>query len=136
MNREGFIICVRAISSLILADAIVTTEEKDFLTRVMDDLSFTEEERVAGRIPLLEAGELEGLKELTEPLRKSLIKLLVKAAKADGFVDQREVAFVDRCAQLMGVAPADLEELWARPGGPPTLSPSLSRRLSELEAAS
>lgn len=129
-NRMPFITCVRVVSALILADEVITDEENAFIERLMDDMSFSPDERAAAAQPIdLDAG-LEQVRALSTPLKKTLLETLIKASRSDGHIDNRELAFVERVAHAFGLPEDAIGELWVAPSGRPAQH---NRPLDELD---
>ena len=92
------------VSKVLVADGIMTDDERGFLDDMMRTLGLTDDER-RGVI------ELEGWDE-AEPIvhalstddKQALIEQLVEAASADGRLSAHEHAAIKRVAQALGLA--------------------------------
>ena len=91
------------VSKVLVADGIMTDDERAFLAALMDRLGLTEDER-RGVV------ELEGLDEadrivgaLSADERREIVELLVDAASADGRLSPHELAAVQRVSAALGL---------------------------------
>ncbi|HWO20183.1 MAG TPA: TerB family tellurite resistance protein [Kofleriaceae bacterium] len=91
------------VSKVLVADGIMTDDERGFLAAMMDRLELTEDERRS-------VVELEGLDEadrivgaLSAAERSELIELLVDAASADGRLSPHELVAVKRVSDALGL---------------------------------
>ena len=91
------------VSKVLVADGIMTDDERAFLAEMMRRLGLTpdEQQRVV---------ELEGLDEadhivaaLSADERREIVELLVDAASADGKLSPHELAAVKRVTAALGV---------------------------------
>lgn len=91
------------VSKVLVADGIMTDDERAFLHAMMERLALTEEERRS-------VVELEGLDE-AEPIvralsveeRQQIVELLVDAASADGKLSPHEFSAVKRVTAALGL---------------------------------
>ena len=91
------------VSKVLVADGMMTDEEREFLDGVMRKLELTEAER-------RQVIELEGWDEaepiverLSEDERREIVSLLVDAAAADGKLSAHELATVKRVAAALHI---------------------------------
>ena len=91
------------VSKVLVADGIMTDEERGFLAAMMDRLGLTpdEQRRVV---------DLEGMEEadrivagLSADERRAIVELLVDAASADGRLSPHEMAAVKRVTAALGL---------------------------------
>jgi len=91
------------VSKVLVADGIMTDDERAFLAAMMERLALTDDER-------RRVVELEGLDE-AEPIvralsadeRREIVALLVDAASADGRLSPHELAAVKRVTAALEV---------------------------------
>lgn len=91
------------VSKVLVADGIMTDDERGFLAAMMDRLQLTEGERRS-------VVELEGLEEadrivaaLSIDERRQIVELLFDAASADGRLSPHELSAVQRVTAALGV---------------------------------
>ncbi len=91
------------VSKVLVADGIMTDEERGFLAAMMSKLGLTPEEQ-------RRVVELEGLDEadllvgaLSADERREIVELLVDAASADGKLSPHELAAVKRVTAALGL---------------------------------
>lgn len=91
------------VSKVLVADGMVTDDERAFLDGIMRKLGLTEGER-------RQVIELEGLdaalpivQELPVDEKRALLDMLVDAASADGRLSKLELGAVRRLADALGV---------------------------------
>ena len=91
------------VSKVLVADGIMTDDERAFLGEMMSRLGLSDEER-------RRVVELEGLDE-AEPIvralgdeeRREIVELLVDAASADGRLSPHELSTVQRVTAALGL---------------------------------
>jgi uncharacterized tellurite resistance protein B-like protein len=84
------------VSKVLVADGMVSEDERAFLASVMDKLGLTEDERKKV-VDLQGWDEAEQILDaLSEDERREIIELLVDAASADGKLSAHELAAVKR----------------------------------------
>jgi len=91
------------VSKVLVADGIMTDDERAFLGAMMERLGLTEDERRS-------VVELEGFEEadplvraLPDEERREIVALLVDAASADGRLSPHELAAVKRVTAALGL---------------------------------
>lgn len=91
------------VSKVLVADGMMTDDERGFLAAMMDRLELTDDER-------RRVVELEGLDEadrivaaLSVDERRQIVELLVDAASADGRLSPHELAAVKRVTAALGL---------------------------------
>jgi len=91
------------VSKVLVADGIMTEDERGFLAAMMDRLELTPDEQRS-------VIELEGLDEadrvvgaLSVDERRAIVELLVDAASADGRLSPHELAVVKRVTAALGL---------------------------------
>jgi uncharacterized tellurite resistance protein B-like protein len=91
------------VSKVLVADGMMTDDERGFLATMMDKLELTDDER-------RRVVELEGLDEadgivgaLSVDERRQIVELLVDAASADGRLSPHELAAVKRVTAALGL---------------------------------
>ena len=91
------------VSKVLVADGIMTDDERGFLAAMMDRLGLTEEERrlVVDLEGLEVADRIVGALSLDE--RRQIVALLVDAASADGRLSPHELAAVQRVTAVLGL---------------------------------
>jgi len=91
------------VSKVLVADGIMTDEERGFLAEMMRRLELTPEEqrRVIELEGLDEADRVVGALSLDE--RREIVELLVDAASADGKLSPHEHAAVKRVTAALGL---------------------------------
>ena len=91
------------VSKVLVADGIMTDDERGFLAAMMDRLELTADERrrVVELEDLDEADRIVGALSATE--RSELVELLVDAASADGRLSPHELAAVKRVSAALGL---------------------------------
>jgi len=91
------------VSKVLIADGMVTDEERTFLAAMMDRFGLDEDEKK-------QVIELKGLDE-AEPMvaalpaeeRRDIVELLVDAASADGKLSPHEMRTVTRISKALGI---------------------------------
>jgi uncharacterized tellurite resistance protein B-like protein len=91
------------VSKVLVADGIMTDDERGFLAAMMDRLGLSEEERrrVIDLDGIDEADRIVGGLSLDE--RREIVELLVDAASADGHLSPHELATVKRVTAALGL---------------------------------
>ena len=91
------------VSKVLVADGIMTDDERGFLAAMMDRLELTADERrrVVELEDLDEADRIVGALSADE--RRELVELLVDAASADGKLSPHELAAVQRVTAALGL---------------------------------
>ena len=91
------------VSKVLVADGIMTDEERGFLAAMMDKLELTpdEQRRVIELEGLDEADRVVGALSVDE--RRAIVELLVDAASADGRLSPHELAVVKRVTAALGL---------------------------------
>ncbi|MBS1118989.1 MAG: hypothetical protein H6Q90_1217 [Deltaproteobacteria bacterium] len=91
------------VSKVLIADGIITDEEREFLATVMQTFGLTEDERRS-------VIDLEGLDEADAIVRglpiedrRQLLETLVDASSADGRLSAHELAAIKRVSAALGV---------------------------------
>jgi len=115
MQRTGFVVCLQLLHARDRADAQVTQAEDDFFDRMLNQMHCTDEERVLARQPVDDAAVHETLSVLSHPVRVGLFKTLIKAARVDGHVDDREASFIAQLGHAVGLDDATINALWSPP---------------------
>lgn len=91
------------VSKVLVADGIMTDEERGFLAAMMSRLELTpdEQRRVVDLEGLDEADQIVGA--LSPDERRAVVELLVDAASADGRLSPHELAAVQRVTAALGL---------------------------------
>ena len=91
------------VSKVLVADGIMTDEERGFLAAMMTRLALTpdEQRRVVDLEGLDEADRIVGA--LSSDERRAIVELLVDAASADGRLSPHELAAVQRVTAALGL---------------------------------
>lgn len=91
------------VSKVLVADGIMTDDERGFLAALMDRLGLTDDERrrVVELEDLDEADRIVGALSADE--RREIVELLVDAASADGKLSPHELAAVQRVSAALGL---------------------------------
>ena len=91
------------VSKVLVADGMVTDDEREFLAAMMDRFELTDDERrrVIDLEGLDEADRIVGALSLEE--RRQIVELLVDAASADGRLSPHELAAVKRVTAALGL---------------------------------
>jgi len=91
------------VSKVLVADGIMTDDERAFLGAMMERLGLTEDERrsVVEREGFEEADPL--VRALPDEERREIVALLVDAASADGRLSPHELAAVKRVTAALGL---------------------------------
>jgi len=91
------------VSKVLVADGMMSDEEKQFLGNMMTKLGLTAEEQ--RRVIDLEDWDAAEpiVQGLSEDERRSIVELLVDAASADGRLSVHEMATVQRVSKALGL---------------------------------
>jgi uncharacterized tellurite resistance protein B-like protein len=91
------------VSKVLIADGMMTDEERAFLAGLMDELGLTAEERdrVIQLKGLDEAETIVGALAIEE--RREIVELLFDAAAADGKLSPHELRTMNRVSKALGV---------------------------------
>ena len=91
------------ISKVLIADGMMTDEEREFLASMMEDLGLSPDERD-------QVINLKGIDQaetivaaLTPEERRQIVEQLVDAASADGHLSPHELKMVNRISKALGV---------------------------------
>jgi uncharacterized tellurite resistance protein B-like protein len=91
------------VSKVLVADGIMTDEERAFLATVMQTLGLTDEERRS----VVELERLDEADAIVRALpvedRRALLELLVDASSADGKLSGHELAAIKRVSAALGI---------------------------------
>ena len=89
------------VSKVLVADGMMSDDEREFLANMMTKLGLTDDERK--RVVNLEGwDEAEPIvNQLPEEERRSLVELLVDAASADGRLSPHELSAVKRVSEAL-----------------------------------
>lgn len=91
------------VSKVLVADGIMSDDEREFLSEMMTKLGLTDAERKRV-IELENWDEAEPIvKALSADEKQDLIELLVDAASADGRLSPHELATVKRVSKALGL---------------------------------
>lgn len=91
------------ISKVLVADGMMSDEEKEFLSGMMTKLGLTETEK-RSVIELENWDEAEPIvNKLSQDERQEIVELLVDAASADGRLSAHELATVQRVTKALGL---------------------------------
>jgi uncharacterized tellurite resistance protein B-like protein len=93
------------ITKVLVADGIMTENERAFLSKSMDRLEISDDDR--RRILDLEGWEdaEQALVSLSEDAKRSILSDLVDAASADGRLSPLETAMLKRITSALGLPP-------------------------------
>lgn len=91
------------VSKVLVADGMMTDEERAFLAGMMDKLGLTDEERrrVIDLKGLDDADAIVGQLSIEE--RRDVVSVLVDAASADGKLSPLEMSTVKRVSKALGL---------------------------------
>ncbi|HSD89728.1 MAG TPA: TerB family tellurite resistance protein [Kofleriaceae bacterium] len=91
------------VSKVLVADGMMSDDEKQFLGNMMQKLGLTPEEQ--RRVIDLEDWDAAEpiVKALSEDERRGIVELLVDAASADGRLSPHEMATVQRVSKALGL---------------------------------
>jgi len=105
---------VGLLEAVVMADGVVSDEEREFLRRVVERFGITEHE-VADRPVMSSPGEaMATLRGLPQDVQTRVMALLVEAAIVDGSVAPEERALLLASAASLGIEACALEERIAR----------------------
>ena len=91
------------VSKVLVADGMMSDEEKQFLSGMMKKLGLTDAEQKSV-IELENWDDAEPIvNKLAEDERREIIELLVDAASADGRLSSHELATVQRVTKALGL---------------------------------
>ncbi|HTL33693.1 MAG TPA: TerB family tellurite resistance protein [Kofleriaceae bacterium] len=91
------------ISKVLVADGMMSDEEKEFLSGMMTKLGLTDTEK-RSVIELENWDEAEPIvNKLSQEERQEIVELLVDAASADGRLSAHELATVQRVSKALGL---------------------------------
>ncbi|HUS31929.1 MAG TPA: TerB family tellurite resistance protein [Kofleriaceae bacterium] len=91
------------VSKVLVADGMMSDDEKLFLQNMMEKLALTEAEK-RSVIELENWDEAEPIvTKLSEDERQELVEMLVDAASADGRLSAHELATVQRVSKALGL---------------------------------
>jgi uncharacterized tellurite resistance protein B-like protein len=91
------------ISKVLVADGMMSDDEKEFLSGMMTKLGLTETEK-RSVIELENWDEAEPIvNKLSQDERQEIVELLVDAASADGRLSAHELATVQRVSKALGL---------------------------------
>jgi uncharacterized tellurite resistance protein B-like protein len=91
------------ISKVLVADGMMSDEEKQFLKQMMEKLALTEAEQ-RSVIELENWDDAEPIvNTLSQEERQELVEMLVDAASADGRLSAHELATVQRVSKALGL---------------------------------
>lgn len=91
------------VAQVLVADGIVTDEEREFLNDLMTQLELTDDERRAvADLEGVEAAE-KLLRGLPAPDRENVLEMLIDAAGADGKLGARELSVVQKVSAALGL---------------------------------
>lgn len=96
MTEQDKILYCQIVAQIIIADAAVTDDERDFLERLMDRLALDADGKKAvfNGVDYGDPVE-EKVAKIDPELRQYLVRELEVAAGADGNVDKREAALIE-----------------------------------------
>lgn len=96
MTQQDKILYCQIVAQVIIADAAVTDDERDFLERLMDHLGLDAEDKRAVFNGVNYGDPVEDKVAKIDPeLRQYLVQELEVAAGADGNLDTREAALIE-----------------------------------------
>jgi uncharacterized tellurite resistance protein B-like protein len=91
------------VSKVLVADGMMSDEEKEFLKGMMEKLALTEAEQ-RSVIDLENWDEAEPIvQKLSQDEKQEIVELLVDAASADGRLSAHELATVQRVSKALGL---------------------------------
>lgn len=91
------------LSKVLMADGMVTDDERAYLTAMMEKLGLTEAE--CAQVTKLEGlNDAEGVvRALPVEERKEMVEMLVDGASADGHLSPLELKVVNRISKALGI---------------------------------
>lgn len=103
MDKPTQLLFCEIVAQLLIADAAVTDDEREFLARLMDRFALTDDERQAV-INRVNIGEPVGerVDRLPLPARQALLVELEAAANVDGELAPGERAIIHDVRQALG----------------------------------
>ncbi len=105
---------VDLLKAMLAADGVVTSEEREFLRRVVGRFGLSEEDRT-DRVVARDPGSIMAtLRALAPDVQSRVMALLVEAAVVDGKVTPQERALLLASAATLGIEASALEERIAR----------------------
>ena len=105
---------VDLLKAMLAADGVVTSEERDFLRRVVGRFGLSDEDRT-DRVVARDPGSIMAtLRALAPDVQSRVMALLVEAAVVDGKVTPQERALLLASAATLGIEASALEERIAR----------------------
>ena len=105
---------VDLLKAMLAADGVVTSEEREFLRRVVGRFGLSEEDRT-DRVVARDPGSIMAtLRALAPDVQSRVMALLVEAAVVDGKVTPEERALLLASAATLGIEASALEERIAR----------------------
>ena len=114
MELEERFKIVGLLEAVVMADGVVSDEEREFLRRVVERFGITEHDR-ADRPVMSSPGEaMATLRGLPQDVQTRVMALLVEAAVVDGNVAPEERALLLASAASLGIEACALEERIAR----------------------
>ena len=91
------------VSKVLVADGMMSDEEKQFLKQMMDKLALTEaEQRSVIELENWDAAE-PIVQKLSQDEKQEIVEMLVDAASADGRLSAHELATVQRVSKALGL---------------------------------
>lgn len=91
------------VSKVLVADGMMSDEEKLFLKQMMDKLALTEaEQRSVIELENWDAAE-PIVQKLSQEEKQEIVEMLVDAASADGRLSAHELATVQRVSKALGL---------------------------------
>ena len=91
------------VSKVLVADGMMSDEEKQFLKNMMEKLALTEaEQRSVIELENWDAAE-PIVKGLSQDEKQEIVEMLVDAASADGRLSAHELATVQRVSKALGL---------------------------------
>ena len=106
---------VGLLEAVVMADGVVSDEEREFLRRVVERFGITEHDRADRPAMSASPGEaMATLRGLPQDVQTRVMALLVEAAVVDGNVAPEERALLLASAASLGIEACALEERIAR----------------------
>ena len=105
---------VDLLKAMLAADGVVTSEEREFLRRVVGRFGLSEEDRTGGVVARDPGSIMATLRALAPDVQSRVMALLVEAAVVDGKVTPQERALLLASAATLGIEASALEERIAR----------------------
>lgn len=102
MTEQDKILYSQIVAQIIIADAQITDDERDFLERLMDRLQLDADGKRAVFNGVNYGDPVDDkVAQLAPELRKQLVGELEQAAGADGNIDKREAALIEQVKAAM-----------------------------------